>query len=85
MPLRRFIFLEEKMSNTPSLEPVVSRIAYDSIEEKPSYTGQRAKICAGDKVLTCLELDKQGRLLINGSYSDTPPVLPKKADKIVLY
>ena len=72
------------MNSTPSLEPVVSKIAYDSLEEKPSYTGRRAEIHVGGR-LTRMELDSKGRLLINGVYSDTPPKLHEKADKIILY
>lgn len=66
-----------------SMESVVSKIAYDELEEKSTYNRRRAEIHVGDKV-TRMELDEDGNLKINGKYSDTP-VLPKKADKIVLY
>jgi len=66
-----------------SMEAVVSKIAYDELEEKPTYNRKRAEIQVGSKV-TRLEMDDDGNIKINGKYSDTP-VLPKKVDKIVLY
>lgn len=66
-----------------SMEAVVSKIAYDELEEKPTYNRKRAEIQVGNKV-TRLEMDDDGNIKINGKYSDTP-VLPKKVDKIVLY
>lgn len=66
-----------------SMEAVVSKIAYDELEEKPTYNRKRAEIQVGSKV-TRLEMDDDGNIKINDKYSDTP-VLPKKVDKIVLY
>lgn len=67
-----------------SIEAVVSKIAYDELEEKPSYNKRRAEIHVGRQVTT-LELSESGTLYINGKRSADAPVLPKKADKVVLY
>lgn len=66
-----------------TMESVVSRIAYDELEEKSTYKKCRAEIHVG-KQTTTLELTEDGNLYVNGVKSDTP-VLPKKADKIILY
>ncbi len=73
------------MKDSVSIEPAISKVAYDELIEKPSYSKRRAEFKIGDNVVTRMELDDDGRLLINGKYSDTPPVLPKKVDKVILY
>lgn len=67
-----------------SMEAVVSKIAFDELDEKPSYDGRRVNIHVGKKVTT-LDLDDNGVLWVNGERKESLPELPKKADKIVLY
>lgn len=68
-----------------SMEAVISKIAYDEIEELPSYDKTRAEIQMPDGKVTRFELLDSGKLLVNGEVKDQLPPLPKKVVKIVLY
>lgn len=68
-----------------SIEAVISKIAYDEIEEEPSYDKTRAEIHHHDGHVTRMELLDSGKLLINGEVKDQLPALPKKVVKIILY
>lgn len=65
-----------------SINSILSKMACGSIEERPGYTGKKAVVVVGDRILT-LEVGEDSSLMIDGVPAAVED-LPRKADRVIL-